>query len=134
MASPGVATANPRVLIFVPPLVRRLKHFIRLKSGGNNHFALNFDLAQRCVVSMLGIGGRTVDKMMRYDLHSIWNYAPEVVVLELGSNDFCDKTVDGHAVALVRDISPRHSCIIPLYLIHLPLLAFTAVFFTSHYG
>lgn len=99
MASPSDVTSTPRVLILGHSFVRRMEEFIR-KTAGEGNFALNFELAQQCNVSMLGIGGRTVDKMVRCDLHKIRNFAPDIVVLELGSNDLCDETTNEETVAL----------------------------------
>ena len=47
-----------------------------------------------------GIGGRTVDKLIRNDLNKIRNAAPDIVVLELGSNDLCVSDCDPETIAL----------------------------------
>ena len=57
-------------------------------------------LTQQCDVSILGIRGRTADKIMRHDLHNIRRMAPEIVILELGSNDLCDESCDAESVSL----------------------------------
>ena len=49
---------------------------------------------------LFDIGGRTVDKMIRRDLDFIMRNAPNVVALELGSNDICDSHCDADTVAL----------------------------------
>ena len=40
-------------------------------------------------VSFLGIGGRTISKMLSFDLDKIKAFLPKVIILELGTNDFC---------------------------------------------
>ena len=40
--------------------------------------------------SYYGIGGRTVDKVFQYDLPFIKNQFPDIVILELGTNDLSD--------------------------------------------
>ena len=40
-------------------------------------------------VSFLGIGGRTVSKMLSFDLDKIKAFQPKVIILELGTNDLC---------------------------------------------
>ena len=101
MASPSGATNTFRVLILGHSFVRRLETIIKLKSGDGT-FALNFDLAQRSFVSVLGMEGRTVDKI-RHDLQTTCNYAPDVVVLELGSNDLCEEDNHEQTVALAME-------------------------------
>ncbi|CAH3163902.1 unnamed protein product, partial [Porites lobata] len=40
-------------------------------------------------ISFLGIGGRTVSKMLSFDLDKIKAFQPKVIILELGTNDLC---------------------------------------------
>ena len=40
-------------------------------------------------ISFLGIGGRTVSKMLSFDLDKIKAFQPRVIILELGTNDLC---------------------------------------------
>ena len=62
-------------------------------------YSLDFNLTQRCGVSILGKGGHTVDKIVRHDPHNI-QMASEIVILELGSNDLCDKSCDAESASL----------------------------------
>ena len=99
MASPSNTAGTSRVLILGHSFVRRLKEFIRRWAQGNK-YSLDFNLTQRCDVSILGIGGRTVNKIVRHDLPNIRRRAPEIVILELGSNDLCDESCDAETVSL----------------------------------
>ena len=72
---------------------------MRCRAQGHT-FSVDFNLTQQCDVSILGIGGRTVDKIMRHGLHKIRRMAPEIVILELGSNDLCDESCDAESVSL----------------------------------
>ena len=44
--------------------------------------------------------GRTVDKLIKYDLQDIRDTAPNVVILDIGSNDLWDEQSDPDTVAL----------------------------------
>ena len=94
MASPSNTASTSRVLTLGHLFVRRLKEFVSLHAQGNT-YSLDLNLTQRCDVSILGIGGRTIDKIVRQDLHNIRRMAPE-----LGSNDLCDESCDAETVSL----------------------------------
>ena len=100
MAFSNVTSRTPRVLILGHSFVRRHKQFITIQARQNTDFALDFKVSDVCTVCMLGIGGRTVDKMVRLDLPTIRDMAPDIVILELGSNDFCDTTSDAETTGL----------------------------------
>ena len=95
----AAANEKPRALVLGHSFVRRLKEF-----AAHNHsdgtYDLNLGLSNVCSVIFHGIGGRTVDKMIRNDLDKIRSAAPNIVVLELGSNDLCDKDSDPETIAL----------------------------------
>ena len=38
----------------------------------------------------MGIGGRTVAKILAFDLEHVRSLQPDIVILEIGSNDFCE--------------------------------------------
>ena len=40
-------------------------------------------------VSFLGIGGRTISKMLSFDLDKMKAFQPKAITLELGTNDLC---------------------------------------------
>ena len=70
-----------------------MKQFLQ-GQGTRIQFRTDFDLHRVCSVTLLGIGGRTIDKMIRYDRESICATAPNTVVLEVGTNDLCDYSTD----------------------------------------
>ena len=47
----------------------------------------NFHLPESGHVSLVGTGGRTVDKLNKYDLSLLVKYKPDIVILEVGTND-----------------------------------------------
>ena len=77
-------TAN--ILILGHSFVRRLQTF--LTEHHDRRAALNMNLPHENI-SFLGIGGRTVSKMLSFDLDKIKAFQPKVIILELGTNDLC---------------------------------------------
>ena len=84
---------KPYALVLGHSFVRRFKAFVKKSKSSRN---LNLDYT--CRVFLWGIGGRTVDKLMRFDLAKLHVLQPNVVVLEIGSNDLCDIGSDPEAV------------------------------------
>lgn len=95
----AAANEKPRVLVLGHSFVRRLKEFAAPNHSGGP-YDLNLGLSNICSIIFHGIGGRTVDKMIKHDLDKIRSAAPNIVVLELGSNDLCDKDSDPETIAL----------------------------------
>ena len=77
-------TAN--ILILGHSFVRRLQTF--LTEHHDRRAAHNMNLPHENI-SFLGIGGRTVSKMLSFDLDKIKAFQPKVIILELGTNDLC---------------------------------------------
>ena len=75
----------PTVLILGHSFVRRMKDFLN-----NNVRNQNFDLQNSTVVRLLGNGGR----ILRFDLPAIKEVDLDILLLEIGSNDLCDPSVD----------------------------------------
>ena len=48
----------------------------------------NFELKD-VNVRLFGVGGRTVNKVKRFDLANVSRFAPDAVILEIGTNDLC---------------------------------------------
>ena len=48
---------------------------------------LSLGLEERINVKWWRIGGRTIAKVLQYDLHIVESFKPQIVVLELGTND-----------------------------------------------
>lgn len=74
------------ILILGHSFVRRLQTF--LTEHHDRRAAHNMNLPHENV-SFLGIGGRTVPKMLSFDLDKIKAFQPKVIILELGTNDLC---------------------------------------------
>ena len=79
----------PSVLILGHSFVKRLKRDLR------SHFDPradgNFKLGGTASVHLHGVGGRTVAKLRSFDLHVVERIAPDVVILEIGTNDLVDR-------------------------------------------
>lgn len=90
--------SKPRALVLGHSFVRRVVEFIDLQQA-NDSYRRDLNLSEACDVEIFGVGGRTVDKVIRMDLEVIKRNAPNVVVLELGSNDICDSHCDADTVA-----------------------------------
>jgi len=56
-------------------------------------------LVHSCEVEIFSTGERTVDKTIRFDQDAIRGIAPNVVVLEMASNDVCDMDSDPETIA-----------------------------------
>ena len=84
----------PTVLILGHSFVQRMSHFLtripQYKIPPSS-FSADFHLRKVCSVRMLGIGGRTIEKVIRMDLETIRTLSSKHLVLELGSNNLCDR-------------------------------------------
>ena len=60
--------------------------------GAPQHFSVNFHLTHRAVIKWHGIGGRTITKTIQHDLHVIESFNPDIVIIQLGSNDLTSET------------------------------------------
>lgn len=77
--------APTRVLILGHSFIHRLKSFLIAKYSLAfvNHLQLGDDIEIR----WHGIGERTVEKTLKYDLGVVESFAPKIVILQLGTND-----------------------------------------------
>jgi hypothetical protein len=76
---------RPKVLVFGHSFVKRLHRDLR--SNFDVRAALSFNI-QRASVKLYGIGGRTVNKLIAFDLDTVRSFRPAIVILEIGTNDF----------------------------------------------
>lgn len=76
---------KPRTLGLGHSFVLRFKEFVDKRKSSRN---VNLD--NTCRVFFSGIGGRTVDKLLQFDLAKLHVLQPRVVVLQIGSNDVCN--------------------------------------------
>ena len=76
-----MALSRPKVLVFGHSFVRRLHRDLTTQFG-----VLNFNLPD-VSIKLHGIGGRTVDKLVKYDFGYVQKFQPNIVILEVGTND-----------------------------------------------
>ena len=74
-----------RILILGHSFIRRLHVFLR--QNFNEVFARNLHIDGDLSIKWHGIGGRTISKVIRHDLGIVEKFAPEIVVIQLGTND-----------------------------------------------
>ena len=65
--------------------VRRFDLF--LSKGVDARVRRDLNLSRSAQITFLGVGGRTVDKLSKFDLHLVRRLQPQIVILEIGSND-----------------------------------------------
>ena len=75
----------PKVLILGHSFVKRLKH--DLVAGFDPRAHDHFDLGNSARVSMYGVGGRKASDIQSRDLHIIEGFVPDILILEIGTND-----------------------------------------------
>ena len=80
-----MAAAPVRVLFLGHSFIRRLHDF--LLHNFNTKIATNLSLEGDIVIRWHGIGGRTISKTKAYDLHVVEEFAPNIVIFQLGTND-----------------------------------------------
>ena len=76
---------KPHVLIMGHSFVRRFELF--LSKGVDARVRRDLNLSRSADINFLGVGGRTVDKLSKFDLHLVRRLQPQIVILEIGSND-----------------------------------------------
>ena len=76
---------TPQVLIMGHSFVHRFHR--SLAKGSERRVRLDLNLSSLAYINYYGVGGRTVDKLSKYDLSVVGRLKPEIVILELGSND-----------------------------------------------
>ena len=64
---------------------RRFELFLSKSADARVRRGLN--LSRSAQITFLGVGGRTVDKLYKFDLHLVRRLQPQVVILEIGSNN-----------------------------------------------
>ena len=100
----------PTVLIFGHSFVKRLHR--DLQSNFDSRADESFNLRGTVSVFFHGIGGRTVAKLRSFDLHVVERFAPDVIVLEVGTNDLVDfspEVVGSQIESLVRLLIDSYS-------------------------
>ena len=77
--------AQTRVLILGHFFIHRRRSFLIAKYS--LAFLTNFHLGDDLVIRWQGTGGRTLAKTIQYDLGVVESFAPDIVILQLGTND-----------------------------------------------
>ena len=103
--------AEPRVLVLGDSFIRRLCLFL---SRDSYHFSVDFKLSHRAFIKWHGVGGRTVSKTLHLDLNVIESFRPQVVVMQLSSNDLTDSD-PLHVGSAIEEIL-LGSCMTPMVL------------------
>ena len=80
-----MAEVVPKALILGHSFVRHLKRDLEL--GFDPGAANDFKLSGTALVHLHGVGGRTVQTLQANDLHVVRDLAPDIVILEIGTND-----------------------------------------------
>ena len=88
--------ALPKILILGHSFIRRLDNFV----AANPNLDHNLSLGNVAKFKWHGVGGRTVANTVRYDLPVIAPFAPDIVILQLGTNDLShlDPLVAGSSI------------------------------------
>jgi lysophospholipase L1-like esterase len=98
------------VLILGHSFVRRLQS--DLKARFDERAAIDFDLQGTADIYMHGVGGRTVPKLRKFDLGLIAKISPEIVILEIGTNDLVNtppEVVGSYIEDMVRHLISHYS-------------------------
>ena len=77
-------------LILGHSICRRLKDY--LLAGIDSKHQPNLKLKNSSTVAWHGVGGRTIGKIMKYDMHMIKTMRPDCLVLLAGGNDITEET------------------------------------------
>ena len=92
-----------RVLILGHSFICRVHDF--LCRNFNAHIAKNLSLDGDLLIRWHGIGGWTVSKTREYDLVVVEEFAPNVVIMQLGTNDLTTTFPVRFLKHLVRHLS-----------------------------
>ncbi len=96
----------PQILVFGHSFVRRLRDDLVIRFG--SRAKQNSNLASSAGVYLHSISGRTVDKIFQYDLPFLKSQRPDVVILELGTNDL--SLLSPEAVGSRLEVEDLASC------------------------
>ena len=79
-----MSDSTSRVLILGHSFIKHLKQFVK---SHPDDFDLDFHISSPVLIRWHGVGGRTVDKTLKCDIHVVHSFCPAIVILQLGSND-----------------------------------------------
>ena len=95
-------------LILGHSFVRRFKEYV--SKGNDDRVKRDLDL-HITNMHIYGVGGRTIQKLIKYDLHMLSTVKPDIVILELGTNDLASngKCPDELATEMITLVDIIHS-------------------------
>ena len=105
-----MAFSPPPVLLFGHSFIRRLRDDLRTQFDPRADES--FKLSRDAIVHFHGVGGRTVRKLIKYDLSIVSSLSPHAVILEIGTNDLSDlqpEVVGSEIEELVRLLLDSYS-------------------------
>ena len=77
---------KPRILILGHSFIRRLHEHINRPN--ESAYTAKFGISTpEFLCKWHGVGGRTIDKVLKYDLSIVEDFGPDIVLLQLGTND-----------------------------------------------
>ena len=103
----STSMAKHRVLIIGHSFVHRLAAFVQKR-----HKHALTSLSDIADIHFHGVGGRTIEKIRKFDLEVVRQIAPKIIILELGSNDLvklAPETGGSELENLVPDLHDIHS-------------------------
>ena len=86
-----------RILVLGHSFVWRLEKFVR--ESDLPCISYSFNCAEPNEVLFCGIGGRTIAQLRQSDLIVVDQFKPNIVILEIGSNDLCNPRLDPNFLA-----------------------------------
>ena len=87
-----MAGVVPTALMLGHSFVKRLKR--DLEAAFDPCAAHDFNLFGTASVSLYGVGGHTVLSLQTNDVHMVQDLAPDIVILEIGTNDFSHSSLE----------------------------------------
>jgi len=76
---------EPKVLILGHSFVKHLNRDLR--ASFDLRVSLDFNFRGTASIVLHGVGGRTVDRLRNFDLQIVQELSPDIVLLEIGTND-----------------------------------------------
>lgn len=104
-----MALCVPKAMILGHSFVKRLK--MDLDRRFDKRAKINFDLND-INIRLFGTGGRTTEKICQFDLNNVARFTPDIVILEVGTNDLTRKrpeTVGSEIEELTRILLDKFS-------------------------
>ena len=95
--------AKRRVLIIGHSFIHRLKAFVQKE----RHILTFTALSGISQIHFHGVGGRTIAKFRKFDFDVVRRIAPDIIILELGSNDLVElapQSVGSELETLAREL------------------------------